>query len=255
MGKITVNHYLNTNLKPYVIGEEKLYKVYFLLRYQNKNTKIKSLVNLEVTEIEYANIVKNEGNLMNQRMKREISLVENVIGSIERANVNFDFKTFNDFWNLATYPIIERFQGFIKWRYENKFNSELDIYQRQNFENYNFILQNLKDFVVDNPLCISDEIYYIQLYDKQMIDAINQNLKERRKIKMWEIKEQNKDSAQIGDIINISYEPIEYKTIEFLIEELIKDGGFNLKYSEYLTGNIGDWKNYFNNIINSFSAV
>ena len=42
MNKITVKHYLNTNLKPYVINGDKYYSIYALVTSHRQNTKVKS---------------------------------------------------------------------------------------------------------------------------------------------------------------------------------------------------------------------
>lgn len=255
MGKITVNHYLNTNLKPYLIGNEKYYKVYFLLRYQSKNTKIKSLVNIEVTENEYNEILNDNTNLTNIRLKNEVVFVENIIKAIEKSNNIFDFKVFNDYWNLATYPIIERFQEYIKWKFERKFNMDLDFYQQLNVETYENILKEMKLFATENKKLIYDEILFGQLYDKEIRKEIDCHLKKMKKIKIWEIKKQDRENIKVGDIIRIEYEQVEYNTIDFLIDNLIKDGGFNLDYQKYTTGNTGDSIKYFNNLISSISTI
>ena len=58
MGKITVKHYLNTNLKPYIIDGEKYYKIYVLIRADTQNTKIKSDVSSnEYTETEFEKLI------------------------------------------------------------------------------------------------------------------------------------------------------------------------------------------------------
>jgi len=255
MKKITVNHYLNINLKPYIIGPEKYYKIYFLLRYQNKNTKIKSLLNIEVTESEYSEIITDENNLINKRIKREIVFVEDIIKAIEKINLIFDIKVFNDFWNMATYPIIEKFQKYIQWKFEQFPTNELDVYQRLNIEVYEDTLRLLKIFVIDNPLCISDEIYYGQLHDKQMIKSVRSFLKQKKKITHWEIKKQDYKDIKLGDAINIKYEPKEYDTIQFLIQTLITNGGFYVDYQQCITGSTADSYKYIKNIINSFSDI
>ena len=255
MKKITVNHYLNLNLKPYIIGNEKYYKIYFLLRYQNKNTKIKSLINNEFTEAEYSEIINNTSNLLNKRIKREVVLIENIIKAIESLNIVFDISVFNDFWNIATYPIIEKFQKFIQWKFEQRSNTEIDFYQNLNFKAYEEILKMLKIFVIDNPLCINDEIYHSQLYDKQMIKAIETHLKQKKNFKNWERERADFNKIKIGDIINIEYKPIEYNTIQFLINTLIKNGGFYMDVQKSLTGSTGDSQNYFKALISSFANI
>jgi hypothetical protein len=255
MGKITVKHYLNTNLKPYTVGDEKYYKLYFLLRYQNKNTKIKSLINLETTELEFSKIILEENNLINIRMKNETTFVESIISAIEKSGLIFDFNVFSNFWNLAAYPIIEKLQGFIRWIFETKYDEDPDIYQQFNIEVYEDILKSLKLFVHENQKCITDEIFFIQLYDKKMTILIEKYLKEKKKIGIWTVKQKDRSNIKIGEAITIEYEFIEYKTIDYLINTLILDGGFEVDYLNYLSGSIGNKQKYFYNIINSFSKT
>ena len=41
MGKITVKHFINVNLKPYLVRGEKLYPVYIMITVNRKTTKVK----------------------------------------------------------------------------------------------------------------------------------------------------------------------------------------------------------------------
>jgi hypothetical protein len=257
MGKITVKHYLNTNLKPYIMGGELYYKVYFLLRYQNQNTKIKSLVNLEITEIEYSEIISDESNLMNIRLKNEIAFIENIIRTIERENIIFDFKVFNDFLKVATYPIIAKFQEYLKWMFERidrqSINNE---YERMNFKVFEYILMKLKTFVISSPLCITDDIYFSQLFDAKIIEAIETSLKEKQVIKIWRTKEKSlKVNIADDHIIRIEYEQYTVKTIRFLIDTLFEFGGFQLNRKECSTASTGDDYIYIDNIIRSLSGI
>lgn len=237
MNKITVKHYLNTNLKPYIIDNEKYYKVYFLLRYQNKNTKIKSLTNSELTENQYTDIINDATDILNKRFKNECNFVESIIQKIEKSKIAFDINVFNDFWNLGTYPIIENFQNYIKWIIERDyFIRDNDFYRKLNYETFDEILQLLKKFVSNNEICITDEIFYNQLNDKNFVVSLNNHLKTKKKFKIWIIKSQ-----------------IVYNTINFLIENLILNGGFNMSYKDYTKGSSGDSIKYFKNIIDSFT--
>ena len=44
MGKITVKHFLNTNLKPYVINKQNYYSIYVFVTANRKTTKLKSIM-------------------------------------------------------------------------------------------------------------------------------------------------------------------------------------------------------------------
>ncbi len=77
MGKITVKHYLNTNLKPYIINGENYYSIYVLIRANRQNTKVKSKCFEEYyTESDFEEIISNENTDDNKRLKDEITALE-----------------------------------------------------------------------------------------------------------------------------------------------------------------------------------
>ncbi len=76
MAKITAKHFLNTNLKPYLINKEKHYSVYISLVAYRKNTKVKSIVLDEY----YNENTFNE--IINSSDEYDINLIENEINTI-----------------------------------------------------------------------------------------------------------------------------------------------------------------------------
>lgn len=71
MPKVTAKHYLNVNLKPYVIRGEKFYPVYVLVTSFRKTTKVKSNVFAELqTESDFEELVKSK------EAKEEIATIE-----------------------------------------------------------------------------------------------------------------------------------------------------------------------------------
>lgn len=85
MGKITVKHYLNTNLKPYLINGEQYFSIYALVTANRQNTKVKSKVfNEYYTENDF-----NE--LLNPKNKEDLKLIQDE----ERAIINITSLIFN----------------------------------------------------------------------------------------------------------------------------------------------------------------
>jgi len=230
MGKITVKHYLNTNLKPYYLGDEKLYKLYFLLRYNNKNTKIKSLLNVEMTEAEYSKGISENENNLNTRIANEISFVEKVIEIAEKTNIPFDMKLFNDVWQISTYPIIEKFEAFIKWTVYRWSLPKLNIYEEANIETYYEVLNSLKIFVSNSNFSISDELYLLQFFDKRVINAYKKSISSKAKTRILFKAETN----TTGNIINTKY--VEYKSDDVCI---INNTLFEAKPFMFQSPNIG----------------
>ena len=78
MKKVTVKHYLNTNLKPYIVRGEKYYTVYMLVTVNRKTTRIPSKEFEELhTEEEFENEI-----LPSEELQAEVKTVENIIKTI-----------------------------------------------------------------------------------------------------------------------------------------------------------------------------
>lgn len=76
MGKITAKHFLNTNLKPYVISGTKHYSIYILLVANRQNTKVKSINFDEYYSEETFNEIINSNNIEDKELiSNEISTI------------------------------------------------------------------------------------------------------------------------------------------------------------------------------------
>ncbi|MFB9121562.1 hypothetical protein ACFFUE_10240 [Bergeyella porcorum] len=76
MSKITIKHFLNTNLKPYVINKQNYYTIYVLITAKRRTTKLKSLMFDEYyTENDFEEIFNSENS-------EDIKMIENEISSI-----------------------------------------------------------------------------------------------------------------------------------------------------------------------------
>lgn len=97
MGKITVKHYLNTNLKPYIIKGENYYSIYVMVVINRKNTKVKSISFEELyTENDFEEI-QNENNDM---IKQEIAVIENVCLLTQNFLGDFDASFFSAYYSF-----------------------------------------------------------------------------------------------------------------------------------------------------------
>lgn len=99
MGKITVKHYLNTNLKPYVINGEKYYSIYILVTANRQNTKIKSAKFCELyTESDFEEIIAES----NTYLKDEIAVITNISNLIIESLGEFDASFFSALYGFLS---------------------------------------------------------------------------------------------------------------------------------------------------------
>lgn len=97
MGKITVKHYLNTNLKPYIIRSENYYSMYIMVVVNRKNTKVKSISFEELyTESDFEDIQSDSDSLLTQ----EIVVIENLCLLIQDVLGDFDTTFFSAYYSL-----------------------------------------------------------------------------------------------------------------------------------------------------------
>ena len=100
MGKITVKHYLNTNLKPYIINGEKYYTIYALVTANRQNTKVKSKVfNEYYTENDFAEIVDRDNQECYNLLQNEVTTIENIANEIISTIGIFDTALFSAIYN------------------------------------------------------------------------------------------------------------------------------------------------------------
>ena len=99
MGKITVKHYLNTNLKPYVINGEKYYSIYVLVTANRQNTKIKSVKFNELyTENDFEEIIAES----NPYLIDEIAVITNISNLIIESLGEFDTSFFSALYGFLS---------------------------------------------------------------------------------------------------------------------------------------------------------
>ena len=82
MSKITIKHFLNTNLKPYIINKQNYYTIYLLITANRKTTKLKSLVFDEYyTENDFEEIFNSDSRADRQMIENELNAI-NIIAEI-----------------------------------------------------------------------------------------------------------------------------------------------------------------------------
>ena len=101
MKKVTVKHYLNTNLKPYIVRGEKYYTVYMLVTVNRKTTRIPSKEFEELhTEEEFENEI-----LPSEELQAEVKTVENII----KTQLAIDNDEFNTLLFSALYNFMPKY--------------------------------------------------------------------------------------------------------------------------------------------------
>lgn len=117
MGKITVKHYLNTNLKPYVIRSENYYSMYVMVVVNRKNTKVKSISFEELyTENDFEEIQSDSDGLLIQ----EIAVIEKLCSLIQDVLGDFDTTFFSAYYSLMKDIFIDSID--FEKHARNKFN-------------------------------------------------------------------------------------------------------------------------------------
>ena len=100
MGKITVKHYLNTNLKPYIINGEKYYTIYALVTANRQNTKVKSKVfNEYYTENDFIEITDENSKEEYSMLQNEAKTIENIANELINKVEAFDTVLFSAIYN------------------------------------------------------------------------------------------------------------------------------------------------------------
>lgn len=100
MGKITVKHYLNTNLKPYIINGDKYFSIYALVTANRQNTKVKSnAFNEYYTEKDFEEISNPENSEDYEIIKNEEITIINIANLILSEFETFDTTLFAAIYN------------------------------------------------------------------------------------------------------------------------------------------------------------
>lgn len=115
MGKITIKHYLNTNLKPYIIKGECYYSIYIMIVVNRKNTKVKSITFEELyTEKDFEEIICEDNDLLQQ----EITAIENLCLLVQDVIGAFDTSFFSAYYSSMQ----NMFVGDIEFELPNSHN-------------------------------------------------------------------------------------------------------------------------------------
>lgn len=156
MGKITVKHYLNTNLKPYIINGEKYYKIYVLIRADTQNTKIKSDISAnEYTEKEFEKHISDKTGEIAKAIKEETKIIRFIVELIKKNGQVFTSAIYTEYAKRYKRPF---------WQWFKELKDELAYYEKLNCERKNII----------KPIQIFHDNCYINLsfhYDK-LIDEL-----------------------------------------------------------------------------------
>ena len=100
MGKITVKHYLNTNLKPYLINGEKYFSIYALVTANRQNTKVKSKVfNEYYSENDFSEITNAKNKADYNLIQGEIETIKNIANMTLSISDGFDTALFAAIYN------------------------------------------------------------------------------------------------------------------------------------------------------------
>ncbi len=148
--KITVKHFLNTNLKPYVINGTNYFSIYMLVIANRKNTKIKSIVFNELyTDNDFNEIInltdKDDEILLN----KEISCVEN-IGKILIDILNeFDTSFFTVYYSFLSSIFIND----IDFSYITNYSVRIDEYGRKQYKDNHY------DYIYDENYTLLEKKY------------------------------------------------------------------------------------------------
>lgn len=130
MGKITVKHFLNTNLKPYLINGDKYFSIYALVTANRQNTKVKSKVfNEYYTESDFSDIIKSKEDKETLKYEKSaiINIADMIIMQLDKFDTTFFSAIFNFYQNIYIGDIdIER--CFVK--IDNK-EIEVNLYEKE----------------------------------------------------------------------------------------------------------------------------
>lgn len=207
MGKITVKHYLNTNLKPYIIDGDKYYKIYVLIRADTQNTKIKSDVSTnEYTEIEFTKLIENKESELNRSIKEETKIIEFIVNKMNEDNKVFTSALFTEYSNRFKIPIVTLFKSMNSYYDKYKNDPLLDyLWNEMDKSGYFEIVDDLYGLVSENInliqglLAINYEIVDLYLVQWFTINLKEQflNIYKKNKDEKWLLKEVEKLDVEI----------------------------------------------------------
>lgn len=140
MGKITIKHFLNTNLKPYVINKQNYYSIYLMITGQRKTTKVKSILfNEYYSENDFESIFNSDLSEDRMMVENEINSVKIICELVVNELKEFDTNFLTAFYNFSNTIDI--------WKPDNQifsYNGEkIDLYDASK-NNAGIVLDRLK---------------------------------------------------------------------------------------------------------------
>ena len=205
MGKITVKHYLNTNLKPYIINGDKYFSIYVLVTANRQNTKVKSnAFNEYYSEKDFAEIINPKNKIDLAAIRNEetaiINIASLIISELEIFDTTLFAAIYNHYKNIFVWDLDIEFSGLFSYsdsKSTNLFNKDrnrlgIDISDFLNkpllpngngvqqinlYEWYSSIGQlQLRKYVKENS-CIKDMDNAIEILNKIVFYKSFQDLK------------------------------------------------------------------------------
>lgn len=156
VGKITVKHFLNVNLKPYLVRGEKFFPVYLLIIVHQKTTKVRSHEFAELqTEEDFEKIINSKN------AKVEIETVENLIDaqiSCFREGI-FDTNLFSALYNLMPRYSISR---------SVTFKAALKSTGKINDADLDYLVTYTGLFQRENNTIVEPELTFYEWFDPSM---------------------------------------------------------------------------------------
>lgn len=152
MGKITAKHFLNTNLKPYIINGTKHFSIYILLVANRQNTKVKSIKFDEYYSEDFFNDIINSTDI------EDIKLIANEISTITRITeiILDELKNFDTAFITAYF------------KFCSMLNIDSDVFNEKDYKDYRSInniyyysgiYDILSSIEIDNP---KDKYYSLE---------------------------------------------------------------------------------------------
>ena len=184
MSKITIKHFLNTNLKPYLINKQNYYSIYLLITANRKTTKLKSLVFDEYyTESDFDDIFNSENeidkNMVDNELKAINTISEITIEALAEFNTSFltayiNFSNSISVWKPDAEIKINNKSTFtnnsiFKVGIDNIFteigkDKEITIFEFYNLESQNIAIEFLEKNNIQNPKTVLQDINKIIFY-------------------------------------------------------------------------------------------
>ena len=184
MSKITIKHFLNTNLKPYIINKQNYYTIYLLITANRKTTKLKSLVFDEYyTENDFEEIFNSDSRADRQMIENELNAI-NIIAEVTiEALAEFNTSFLTAYINFSNSISVWKPDVELKINKKSTFannsifnigidsiyteigkDKEITIFEFFNLESQNIAMKLLEKNNIKNPITVLRDINKIIFY-------------------------------------------------------------------------------------------